>query len=317
MEYLERIRAFIGRFLTLGPREALRKALRGRLFSPEELLPFARIDKAGLFTCDVEALHARDREKIRTTSFLMEASQVETSYPHHIEFESRILRYGFLPATGVRQGLVLLLHGHDAFLHMGPLRPWTHFDVLAPWDTFGYKRQGSWFWGEKGDNFTDRLIYKLLSSHLDEHPGRPWFAMGASMGGFGALWHGIKYGARAIYTQCPQVDIARKIHDFGETEPTNPYRHLRNPESGTLPDLLALANAASQLPPLMLIQNQFDFINPFADHAWRLLDIYNNRRTWYGLRVHPSIGHGGDGSQEEAELYFRSVLDKNPPPQFG
>jgi hypothetical protein len=311
-----RIRGFRQRAREKGLGETLRRALLARLANPGEGLPFSRINPTGLFASDVNALHEEERKRIRASSFLMDASQVESTYPHHIESQGKILRYAFIPALETSRGLAVLFHGHDAFLHMGPLSPWRQFDVLAPWDTFGYKRQGSWFWGEKGQPFVEALVQDLIQRHLARAPGLPWFATGASMGGFGALWHGLKFGASGIYAQCPQIDLARKIEDFGRDEPTNPYRHLLGPESDGLPDILALAASRHDLPPLFLIQNQHDHINPFAEHAWKLLEIYNSKSAWYGLRIHPSVGHGGDGSQAEAEMFFACLIDKSPAHRF-
>ncbi|MGB0670279.1 MAG: hypothetical protein ACPGNT_02185 [Rhodospirillales bacterium] len=293
--------------------EALRLSILRYALRAEDTLPLARVNRAGLFRTDPDAIHAEERQQIRASSLVVDASRVEQSYPEVFEAEGRFLRYGFKPARGRSQGLVVLFHGHDAFLHMGPMKAWETFDLLAPWDTFGFQRQGSWFWGEKGDNATERLIQGLIAQVQAEKPGLPWFATGGSMGGFGALYHGIKHGASGLYVVCPQVDIAAKITEYGRADLFNPYGYLQGEAESDIPDLLALAGASPDLPPLFLIQNQFDHVNPFAEHAQKLVDIYNAKRGWLGLRVHPSIGHGGDGRQEEAEMFFSLIVERNPP----
>ncbi|MGE5506097.1 MAG: hypothetical protein ACM31L_16875 [Actinomycetota bacterium] len=298
----------------VGWREAVRQAVRSRVVDPREMLPLSRVNKAGLFATSTDAIHEQERQQIRATSLVFDASQVEATYPEVFEHGGRILRYAFRPARRQSKGLVVLFHGHDAFLHMGPVRPWDDFDLLAPWDTFGLKRQGSWFWGEKGVPFVEEMVQVLIASRRD--PAKPWFCTGASMGGFASLWHGIKFGAAGVYSMCPQVDLAAKVTDFGTDNRNNPYRALGG-EAGGPPDLVAMAEAQADLPPLFLVQNQYDHINRFADHAWRLLDVYNRKRGWYGLRVHPSLGHGGDGKQEEAELFFSLVVERNPPRRFA
>jgi hypothetical protein len=317
--FSDRLRGFYRRANAKGWRETLRQAALSRLMRPEEFLPLGRANPAGLLTSDLGALNAENRQQMRASSFLMEASQVEATYPLHIEVEGRVLRYAYLPATGISKGLAVLFHGHDAFLHLGPVRPWANLDLLAPWDTFGLKRQGSWFWGEKGQPFVERMVQALIARYRPDN--RAWFTVGASMGGFAALYHGIKYRADGIYAMCPQVDLARKIEDFGADELTNPYRHLRgNSAEDAFPDLMALAEGMADLPPLYLVQNLFDQINPFAQHAWRLIEVYNRKSAWYGLRIQPSVGHGGDGGQGEAALFFTRLLDKKPPrtfPGFG
>jgi hypothetical protein len=306
-----------GRFLArrageVGVREAVREAMLKAALRPQDVLPFARINKAGLLEADVESVHAQERDAIRTTSLVHDASKVEDSYPEVMEADGRFLRYAYLPARQASQGLVVLFHGHNAFLHLGPVRAWEHFDVLAPWDTFGFHRQGSWFWGEKGNGFVAAMVARLVAEIREKRSAGPLFTMGASMGGFGALWHGMSLDAAAMYVMCPQVDLAAKIVDSGGD---GPYAHLAG-DAGGPPDLLALAQSRPDLPPLYLIQNLYDHVNPFAGHARRLLDVYDAKRGWYGLRVHPSVGHGGDGKQEEAEMFFRQVLERQPPRRF-
>lgn len=303
----------VNKLRTVGLRETVRQALRQRVIDPAEMLPLSRVNRAGLFATSIEAIHAEERRQIRATSLVVDASRVEETYPEIFEHGGRVLRYAYRPARKQSRGLVVLFHGHDAFLHLGPVRAWDDFDLLAPWDTFGWQRRGSWFWGEKGVPFVEGLVQALIASRRPE--GAPLFCMGSSMGGFGALWHGIKFGARGVYAMCPQVDLAAKIEDFGADNRNNPYLYLKGEDQGP-PDLLAMAEAQADLPPLFLIQNQFDHVNLFADHAWKLLDCYNRKRAWYGLRVHPSLGHGGDGKQEEAEMFFSLILDRNPPRRF-
>lgn len=278
-------------------------------------MPLARVDRNGLLDRDIGRVHEAERRKIRASSLVVDASAVEKTYPLAFEADGRILRYAFLPAQSASKGLVVLFHGHDAFLHMGPIRPWRDFDLLAPWDTFGWQRRGSWFWGEKGEGFVEPLVQSLIAERHRARPGLPWFCTGGSMGGFAALYHGIKYGCDGLYVVCPQVDLRRKIEEYGgPTATDNPYGHLSGRPNALLPDPVAEAAKRASLPPLFLIQNLHDHVNPFAEHAWHLLEIYNRNRAWYGLRIHPSVGHGGDAKQEEAALFFSLILEKRPGP---
>lgn len=303
-----------------GWRGAVRETLRRSVLDPDELLPLKRINSKGLFTVDVTAIHAAERESIRVSSLLLDSSRVQDSYPNQFQYKDKVLRYSLFPATGTSRGLVVLFHGHNSFLHLGPTCPWKDFDLLAPWDCFGWQRQGSWFWGEKGIPFVEEIVQMLIRKVLDETGNQKWFCMGASMGGFASLWHGIKFGCAGMYVICPQVDLAAKSTDLEADGVNNPYRHLsRDGDPETFPNPLVIADMSPSLPPLYLIQNLYDHINPFSQHAWKLLEIYNRRHGWYGLRIHPSTGHGGDGKQEEAAIFFSMILDRNPkfPAQLG
>ena len=294
----------------VGFQEALRLGLLRLLEAPS--LPLTRVSKDGLFANDVEGAHERKRMAIRTTSLMCDASNVEETYPQVFESDGKVMRYTYLEATGESRGLVVQFHGHNAFLHLGPVRPLRDFDLLAPWDTFGWRRQGSWFWGEKGTAITEVLVQSLIEMYREEKT-RPWFCMGGSMGGFGALYHGIKNLCDGLYVTFPQVDLALKIEEYGGRLDENPYAYLRGQPGDPFPDLLALATQCDDLPPLFLVQNQYDQVNTFAEHAFRLIEIYNGKRGWYGLRVHPSVGHWGDGDQAEAELFFSLVLEHDRP----
>lgn len=283
-----------------------------RAVQPSGEVPLARADRDALLTLSNAAIREREKQQMRATALLYEASHVEKTYPHIFESHGRILRYAYLSAAVQSKGLVVLFHGHNAFLHLGPIKAWRDFDILAPWDTFGWNRTGSWFWGEKGDNFTELMVRDLVAQTRAEHPGLPWFTLGSSMGGFGALYHGIKYGCDGIYAMTPQVDLRAKIDDYGDNR-QNPYAYLQGTDSTILPDLLALTESQETLPPLFLIQHQYDTVNLFAQHGFRLLEVYNRKRAWYGVRVLPAIGHGGDGSQKEAELFFALLVEKQPP----
>lgn len=283
------------------------------LGSQMDMVPLAHVDRTTLFAMDTDEVRAREKKQMRATSMLYDASHVESTYPLVFEWNGCLMRYAFLPATEQSKGLVILFHGHNAYLHLGPMAPWQHFDILAPWDTFGWHRQGSWFWGERGNNFVELMVFDVIRKHRESAPDQPWFCMGGSMGGFGALYHGIKYHCDGVYVMAPQVDLHSKIVEYGRNNHNNPYGYLQGETLDTVPDLLSLAETQETLPPLFLVQHQYDPVNCFADHAFRLLDIYNRKNAWYGARVYPAIGHGGDGRQQEAELFFSLIVDKIPP----
>tara|TARA_B100000315_G_scaffold255638_1_gene299502 strand:- start:4241 stop:5191 length:951 start_codon:yes stop_codon:yes gene_type:complete len=278
--------------------------------------PLNYANRASMFTTSSDVIRQQEKRKMRQSSFIVEASQVEDSYPEIFQSEKGTIRYSFLSAKQESKGLVVLFHGHNAYLHMGPMVQWDYFDILAPWDTFGWHRQGSWFWGEKGKNDVEWLVHDLIEKYKSRSPNHYWFCMGGSMGGFGALYHGIKYGCHGIYVQAPQVDLKLKVIENGENNRDNPYGYLAGENLDKLPNLLQLSETKENLPPLFLMQHQFDPVNYFVDHGFRLLDVYNRKKSWYGVRVHPSIGHGGDGSQTEAQYFFKLIVDKKPPIEF-
>lgn len=278
-----------------------------------EAKPIDLIDPDLMFCIDRDVLKEKDERSKRTSSLLFDASQVEKIFPEIYEDGKRILRYSYVPARLESRGLVVYFHGWGAHLPDGPFRALDHYDLLAPWDTFGLNRQGSWFWGEKGDNFVEVMIDNVVDRYLLKAGESRLYYTGLSMGGFGALYHGFKRNCDGIYVLFPQVDLKLKIEEYG-FNPNNPYCYLINNDLEEAPDLLRLADSRTSLPPLFLIQNQYDSVNYFADHAFRLLRLYNQKRGWYGLRVYPAIGHVADynDSLGEAVRFFDMIREKNP-----
>jgi hypothetical protein len=125
------------------------------------------------------------------------------------------------------------------------------------------------------------------------------------------LYHGIKHGADGMYVMMPQVDLQRKADEYASAARENPYGYLFD-GSENAPDVLRLAEEY-ELPPLFLVQNQYDEVNPFAEHGMRLIDLYNRRKGWYGIRIYPAFGHTHDGSPEEANLFFSEIIAKGLP----
>jgi hypothetical protein len=313
MPFYKKVAHFYQRLRELGFAGALRKLLKRFLGSEADVVPLSRADKTMLFAVHTEEIRAQEKLQMRQTSMLYDASRVEATYPLVYEWKDRFMRYAFFSATKKSRGLVVFFHGHNAYLHLGPVSAWEWFDILAPWDTFGWNRQGSWFWGELGNGFVAEMVRNLIDTTRTEMGQPSWFCMGGSMGGFGALYHGITQGCDGIYITSPQVDLRAKVMEYGKDNRDNPYGYLQGDNLETVPDLMAIADSNKTLPPLYLVQHQYDPVNPFSDHAFRLLDIYNRKKAWYGVRVHPAIGHTSDGSQREAELFFSLLAQKVPP----
>ncbi len=263
------------------------------------------------FETNTEKTREKGKKIMRETSLIYDLSQIESTYPFFFEADGLKLRYAYLKSKEAPKGLIVLFHGHNAFLHAGPMEKLNNFDVLAPWDNFGLNRQGSWFWGEKGKNFVEKIVWKLIESKIKEGGFKRWFCFGGSMGGFAALYYGIKYGSDGVYALCPQIDLKQKILDYG-MDNKNPYAHLIESSIEEAPDLLELARAASELPPLFLAQHQYDSVNSFEKHALKITEIYSRKKAWLGLRIQPAIGHIGEGTQKEAEFLFNLIVEKNP-----
>ena len=99
--------------------------------------------------------------------------------------------------------LFVVLHGHGSvatrFQHEG-------WNVLAPHDNFGHEGKGVWWLGEDNNFFLRDLLQQLIKEVSDKYECKNnIYFYGSSMGGYGAIYHGILSNARAIYANVPQI----------------------------------------------------------------------------------------------------------------
>jgi len=91
----------------------------------------------------------------------------------------------------------------------------THFEhkmwnVLTPIDDFGDENGGSCWLGEKGDFFVKDLLQELIKKISQEYECEDHiYLYGSSIGGYGAILHGILCKANAVYAHAPYI----RLHD--------------------------------------------------------------------------------------------------------
>ncbi|WP_432772988.1 alpha/beta hydrolase family protein [Francisella salimarina] len=118
--------------------------------------------------------------------------------------KGNILRYKLnLCDTPYGAPLFIVLHGHRSTMTNFRYNGWN---VLSPLDNYGYKSEGSWWLGEFGNFFLKDLLQSLIEEISTEYQCKNnIYIYGSSMGGYGAILHGILCGARAIYANVPQI----------------------------------------------------------------------------------------------------------------
>lgn len=116
-------------------------------------------------------------------------------------FEGREFDYTFRPATDPSAPLFVHLHGHTVNPRPSKFRD-PEWNVLCPVDNFGVKGAGCWYLGEDGDTFWLRAMPALIK-HV--YSGERIYFAGSSMGGYGAILHGILNTARGVYANIPQT----------------------------------------------------------------------------------------------------------------
>lgn len=314
-----RVLRFTSKLRVLGVREAL-SSIKGLVSAPSgHRFPLANADTDLVLASGVGAIRDFARKRSRNAAPKGESQKdITKHFPNVYENADGLsMRYAFFPAIESSKGLVVVFHGYLGFETHLLRYGWKHFDLLIPYDNFGWKSLGSWFWGVGGQNYVEQMTQSLIQKVLSERGISTWFCVGASMGGFAALYHGIKYSANGVYAMTPIIDLKNKIVDYRSRNIKTSYTEVAAADDETLlsvPDIYAEADATESLPPLFLVQNQYDRSNPFGSDTLPLLQRYEDKKGWLGLRVHPAIGHHGhDGSYEEAEYFFTLIASKSPP----
>lgn len=121
---------------------------------------------------------------------------------------NRKLFYRFTPAAVVSNfiPLIVILHGEDKTdaLHF----EYKMWNVLTPLDSFGTENRGSFWLGEKGDYFVKDLLQKLIQQISEEYECEDdIYLYGNSIGGYGAILHGILCKANAVYAHSPRIKL--------------------------------------------------------------------------------------------------------------
>jgi hypothetical protein len=138
----------------------------------------------------------------------------------YIEDENkRKLFYRFTPAALVSNFVPLIVILDEKATHFEH-KMWN---VLTPLDPFGYEDKASCWLGEKGDFFVKNLLQELIQKIAEEYECEDHiYLYGNSIGGYGAILHGILCRANAVYAHAPHirlqetncVDIVSKENDL-------------------------------------------------------------------------------------------------------
>ena len=123
----------------------------------------------------------------------------------YIEDENkRKLFYRFTPAALVSNFVPLIVILDEKATHFEH-KMWN---VLTPLDHFGYEDKASYWLGEKGDFFVKDLLQELIQKIAEEYECEDHiYLYGNSIGGYGAILHGILCRANAVYAHAPHIRL--------------------------------------------------------------------------------------------------------------
>lgn len=204
-----------------------------------------------------------------------------------------------------------------------------NWNVVLPQDRYGYARCGSWWLGEKGDFFLLKLLDDMIAMLRNQLGFQgDIYTYGTSMGGFGALMHGLRWKARAIAANVPQVRLlnsewaeqhSRLLKfvfgaDLMDTFLTAPEtlgddaRALMRHADVT--NFLDASLPLGQRPTMLLAQSRYDITRTYPrDHCFYLVDKLFDCDINFELRTFPEFGHREYIGALEAIAWFDAKKD--------
>ncbi len=199
--------------------------------------------------------------------------------------------------------LFIVLHGYGSFSTKFQYEGWN---ILAPYDNFGYNNKGSWWLGEDGDFFVKELLQKLIKEVSIKYKcENNIYFYGSSMGGYGAILHGILSNARAVYSNVPQIKFSSHYFSFFN----NQVESIFGVNKGLLKEynLINYLNNKDTFPVFFLCENMIEEINHLEGYLKENTLLFANKCYDYQLKLHlellPYSGH-------TKNLGLKEVLDK-------
>lgn len=193
---------------------------------------------------------------------------------------------------------------------------YPNWNVVKPLDRFGYRKNGSWYLGENCNFFLLKLIEKMVDEIRNQYNlAGDLFTYGSSMGGFGALIHGLRLKVNAIAVNVPQVRLigthylrrnesTKKILEsiFGTELSYFSYEEVlqslaigENPELIYSDATLLLNKDNPEKNPVFFIsQTRFDSPGEnlyFKEHCLHLIQKLVDLGCNFELFVEPKAGH--------------------------
>jgi hypothetical protein len=213
--------------------------------------------------------------------------------------------------------LLVILHGHNANMTKFSYENWN---VLSPHDCFGYNNEGSWWLGENGDFFVKDLLQILIKEIASKYQSQNnIYFYGSSMGGYGAILHGILSNAKAVYANVPQIHLigsnyfkfylTKNINNaFGKNNPDN---YIENNLINMIEKYYKKINTVFFLCENMLNTNNIAYDNYLQEHTLSFATKCINLQQPIHLELLPQSGHTKNYGLKEVIQKFERILKKD------
>ena len=209
---------------------------------------------------------------------------------------------------------MLVLHG-VGHVSRPSLYAEKHWNTIKPLDQFGFENKGSWWIGVNSEPFVMDLLDRVVDiskQKLELEDTADLFIYGSSMGGYGALLHGARLGAKAVYANVPQIQLlGSKYSDNGMKK----HFEVILSEHGPLSELndlsIYLADEGLTHPLYFICENRFGTSQDYLqEHALKLVDMFIKKEINFHFEIIPTKGHNKNrGIREVRSLFERYCLE--------
>jgi hypothetical protein len=204
---------------------------------------------------------------------------------------------------------LVILHGHGSNKQFAKFRS-HEWNVICPLDRYGVDGHGTWWLGEGGDHFVLRLLHRIIAQVRAELGGDTGlYFYGSSMGGYGAILHGLLLGARAIYADVPQTRLRGSM--YSDRTLARFFAAVRGPQDGPYDDLAVMLKSyqPAESPVFFLSFNRFDHPRYLAEQCRHFITACDRLSFNYHLEIHPVRGHGKLKTVAESVILFDEYDD--------
>lgn len=279
---------------------------------------FADFDKASNFGWTVLTKNKISYKTIIKIEKNVEKKQLTISniydgFAYITDSKNRKMYYQFTPAKEPNNApLFVILHGHTFNAKPSKYKN-DDWNILCPIDNFGVNNAGSWWLGENGDFFVKDLLHTLiLKIRNDTNSDKGLFFWGSSMGGYGALLHGVLLNAKAIYANIPQIKLLESSYSeknmkkffepiFG-THKSNIYNDVTN---------LLNTSKPQNNPLFFLVQSRFDYKNYLEEQGLHFFQKCKDNEINISFEIVPENGHKVFYTIDESVKKIEKYIDIN------
>ena len=209
---------------------------------------------------------------------------------------------------------MLILHG-VGHVSRPSLYAEKHWNTIKPLDQFGFESKGAWWLGENSDPFVMNLLEKVVlesKQKLELESDAELFIYGSSMGGYGALLHGARLGAKAVYANVPQVQLLGS--EYSNNGMKKHFEVILS-ETGPLSRMndlsVFLADTDLEHPLYFICENRFGTSQDYLqEHALKLVDMFIAKDINFHFEIIPTKGHNKNrGIREVRALFEQYCID--------